>query len=200
MTSAEAASTVAAKFKPVSQSEFRGEHSLEFPPGAIHDVCAFCRDELGFDYLTDIAGVDHYGEEPRFELVYELAILETGTHLRLKTRVSEDDPVVVTVSDLWPTADWHEREAFDMYGVRFDGHPDLRRILMWEGYPYHPLRKDFPLEGKPSDVPEVAFTSTAPLAGGPFVTAPTPGTTQVREPRARRAGDPLPDKPFLAEP
>ena len=72
-----------------------------------------------------------------------------GLHLRLKTLVpDEDNPVAPTVSDIWPTADWHEREVYDMMGIRFDGHPDLRRILMWEGYPYFPLRKDFPLEGK----------------------------------------------------
>ena len=76
-----------------------------------------------------------------------------------------------------------------MMGIRFENHPDLRRIIMWEGYPYHPLRKDFPLEGKSSDIPDVAFTEAAPLDGGPFVTAPVHGTTEIREPRARRAGD-----------
>jgi NADH-quinone oxidoreductase subunit C len=85
-------------------------------------------------------------------------------------------------------------------GIRFIDHPDLRRILMWEGYPYHPLRKDFPLEGKTTEMPGVAFSEPAPLAGGPFVTIPTDGTTQVREPRARLAGEtPSPEK-FLAEP
>ena len=74
-----------------------------------------------------------------------------------------------------------------MMGIRFRDHPDLRRILMWEGFPHHPLRKDFPLEGKPSDVPGLAFSEAAPLAGGPFVTVPTDGTTQAREPRARHA-------------
>jgi len=92
---------------------------------------------------------------------------------------------VPTVSKVWPTADWHEREAYDMYGLRFTGHPDLRRILMWEGYPFFPLRKDFPLGGKPSEMPDVAFSDAAPLQGGPFVTQPGQATTKDREPRAR---------------
>ena len=109
-----------------------------------------------------------------------------AVHLRLKLRVSEDDPAVDTVSDIWPTANWHEREIYDMMGLRFNDHPDLRRILMWDGYPYFPLRKEFPLEGLPSDMPDVAFTSAAPLEGGPFVTQPSTATTKDREPRARR--------------
>src|SRR5439155_209310 len=80
---------------------------------------------------------------------------------------------VDTVSDIWPTADWHEREIYDMMGIRFNNHPDLRRILMWDGYPFFPLRKDFPLEGLPSEMPDVAFTSAAPMEGGPCVTQPS---------------------------
>jgi NADH-quinone oxidoreductase subunit C len=124
------------------------------------------------------------GDEPRFEVVYELYSLAEKIHLRLKTKVSEDNLEVPTVSHLWETANWHEREIFDMMGIRFANHPDLRRILMWDGYPFFPLRKDFPLEGKPSDMPEVAFSDKAPLAGGPFVTSPTSGGTKDREPRA----------------
>jgi NADH-quinone oxidoreductase subunit C len=184
----------------VAESEFRGEMSLTVSAGSIHDVCALLRDGMGFDYLIDIASVDHFGDDPRFEVVYELYGIAHGLHFRLKVSLSEDDPTLRSVVDLWPTANWHEREVFDMMGIRFDQHPDLRRILMWEGYPYFPLRKDFPLEGKPSDVPEVAFTDRAPLAGGPFVTAPTDGTTQVREPRARRAADLPPRSKFIAEP
>jgi len=144
--------------------------------------------------------VDHFGEEPRFEVVYELYSMAHGTHLRLKIPVSEDSCEAPTVTDIWPTANWHEREIYDMMGIRFTDHPDLRRILMWEGYPYHPLRKDFPLEGKPSDVPDLAFTEVAPLAGGPFVTVPTDGTTQVREPRARHAGETPRIETFIEEP
>ena len=148
-------------------------------------MAQFCRDELSFDYLLDISSVDNFGEEPRFEVVYELYSMSLGVHLRLKLRVSEDDPTVDTVSDIWPTANWHEREIYDMMGLRFNNHPDLRRILMWEGYPYFPLRKEFPLEGLPSDMPDVAFTAAAPLEGGPFVTLPSTATTKDREPRAR---------------
>ena len=185
----------------IAETEFRGEKSLSLKIESLRELCEFCRSELDFDYLVDISSVDHFGDYPRYEVIYELYSMASGLHLRLKTLVpDEDNPVAPTISDLWPTANWHEREIYDMMGIRFDGHTDLRRILMWEGYPYFPLRKDFPLEGKPSELPEVAFTDVAPLAGGPFVTVPTDGTTQVREPRARRAGDELPHEKYIAEP
>ncbi len=183
-----------------NRHEFRGELTFALAPDALHQVCEFCRDELDFNFLLDISSLDHFEHEPRYEVVYELYALANGLHLRLKTTATEDAPEVRSVCDLWPTANWHEREVWDMMGIRFAHHPDLRRIIMWEGYPYHPLRKDFPLEGKFSDVPDVAFTEPAPLGGGPFVTAPVDGTTEVREPRARRAGDPSPEQAFIAEP
>ncbi|MDD5200641.1 MAG: NADH-quinone oxidoreductase subunit C [Terrimicrobiaceae bacterium] len=184
----------------IEKSAFRGETSLSVKPGSVREVAQFCRDALGFDYFIDLATIDHFETEPRWEVVYELYSMGGGRHLRLKFRLPENEPEAPTVSDLWPTANWHEREAFDMMGIRFKDHPDLRRILMWEGYPHYPLRKDFPLEGLPSDVPDVAFTDAAPLQGGPFVTAPTDGTTQVREPRAHYL-PPLPPKDkFVAEP
>ena len=169
--------------------EFRGETSISVQPTALRDVLSFCKSDLGYDYLLDITSIDHFETEPRWEIVYELYSMDSRGHLRIKVQLEEDANEAPTVSDLWPTADWHEREIFDMMGIRFTDHPDLRRILMWDGYPYYPLRKDFPLEGKPSDVPEVAFTDVAPLAGGPFVTVPIPGNTQAREPRARRPGE-----------
>ena len=186
MTLAEVTVKLTTKFPDLSKTEFRGETTLGISLDVIKEVCAYCKESLGFCYLLDISSVDNFGSEPRFELVYELYSLDHGLHLRLKSRVSEDSLEAPTVSDIWPTANWHEREIYDMMGIRFAGHPDLRRILMWEGYPFFPLRKDFPLGGKASDLPEVAFTKAAPLEGGPFVTLPTNATTKDREPRARQ--------------
>ena len=166
--------------------EFRGETTFVIAPADLRETAKICRDELGFDYLLDIASVDNFGAEPRFEIVYELYSMRMRTHLRLKVAVSEDQNEAPTVSDIWPTANWHEREIYDMMGIKFANHPDLRRILMWEGYPYFPLRKEFPLEGLPSNMPDVAFSESAPLEGGPFVTLPSTATTKDREPRARR--------------
>jgi NADH-quinone oxidoreductase subunit C len=170
--------------------EFRGESTLVILPPDLREVAKFCRDDGSFDYLLDITSVDNFGEEPRFEIVYELYSMALATHLRLKLKVSEDQGEAPTVSDIWPTANWHEREIYDMMGIRFAGHPDLRRILMWDGYPYFPLRKEFPLEGLPSNMPDVAFSESAPLEGGPFVTSPSTATTKDREPRARRPIEP----------
>ena len=166
--------------------EFRGEITLQVADSErIAEVCGHAKQELGFDYLVDLSNVDHYGEDPRFTVVYELYGYSHRCHLRLKVNLSEEKPELPTVSGVWKTADWHEREAYDMMGIRFRGHPDLRRILMWDGYPYFPLRKDFPLSGKPTEVPEVAFTKAAPLEGGPFVTIAGGKDTIAREPRVR---------------
>lgn len=175
----------AIKFPILSKTEFRGETTVVVDRAQLKAALAACKNDLGFDYLVDISSVDNMGQEPRFELVYELYSLAANRNLRLKTAVSEDDLSAPSVVDLWATANWHEREIYDMMGIRFTDHPDLRRILMWEGYPFYPLRKDFPLSGKASDVPGVAFTKAAPLEGGPFVTLPTVATTKDREPRAR---------------
>jgi NADH-quinone oxidoreductase subunit C len=129
--------------------------------------------------------VDNYGDDPRWTIVYELYGVAHRQYLRLKTNVSEEKSELPTVTGVWRTADWHEREIYDMMGVRFRGHPDLRRIIMWEGYPYFPLRKDFPLAGKPSEMPDVAFSKPAPIEGGPFVTAPAGKDAIEREPRAK---------------
>lgn len=191
MTLAEAVQKIEEKFLSdiLDKKEFRGEQTISVLTERLHDIARFCRDELGFDMLLDLSSVDHFGEEMRFEMVYQLYSLEDRILLRLKCRLPENDPKIPTVNDLWATANWHEREVYDMMGITFEGHPDLRRILMWDGYPYFPLRKDFPLEGKPSEMPDVAFSDEAPLQGGPFVTVPSPGNTQVREPRHRSIND-----------
>jgi NADH-quinone oxidoreductase subunit C len=188
MSALELAQQLKAKFGDLisDPAEFRGELTLKVQDAErIADVCAFAKKEQGFDYLVDISSVDNYGEDPRFTLVYELYGYGHRCHLRLKTDVSEEKSELPTITGVWRTADWHEREIYDMMGVRFHGHPDLRRILMWEGYPYFPLRKDFPLAGKPSEMPEVAFTKPAPLEGGPFVTIAGGKDRVAREPRVR---------------
>ena len=166
------------------KAEFRGETTFTIEAGDLRELANFCRDELSFDYLLDITSIDNFGEEPRFEMVYHLYSMRHGVHLRLKLKVPEESGAVDTVSDIWPTANWHEREAYDMMGIKFNGHPDLRRILMWDGYPFFPLRKDFPLQGLPSDMPDIAFTKVTPMEGGPFVTVPSTGGSKDREPRA----------------
>jgi NADH-quinone oxidoreductase subunit C len=116
------------------------------------DVLRQCRDvpALGFDMLTDLTAVDYLkfpGREdgPRFEVVYHLYSLAENHRLRVKVRVEEDDAVVPTAVPLWPIANWLEREVWDMFGIRFDGHPDLRRLLLYEEFVGHPLRKDYPI-------------------------------------------------------
>lgn len=170
----------------LSTVEFRGEETAIVERTKAHEILKYCRDELGYDYLIDISSLDHFGEEPRWEMVYELYTLGNGQyhHLRIKCKAAENEKID-SVSDLWATAEWHEREVYDMMGIEFEGLADHRRILMWEGYPFFPLRKDFPLAGRPSEMPDVAFTERAPLAGGPFVTSPTSASTVHREPRSR---------------
>jgi NADH-quinone oxidoreductase subunit C len=166
--------------------DFRGELTIRVSDAErIAEVCAFAKKELGFDYLVDITGLDNYGDDPRFTLVYHLYGYGHLCCLRLKTDVAEEKAEAPTVTTVWKTADWHEREIYDMLGVRFRGHPDLRRILMWDGYPYFPLRKDFPLAGRPTEMPDVAFTEKSPMAGGPFVTIAGGKDTIAREPRVR---------------
>jgi len=112
----------------------------------IVEILAFLRDdpELLFDFAMDLTGVDYLGEEPRFEVVYHLYSLEKKRRVRIKVRLHEDDPVIDTAVSVWTGIDWYEREAWDMYGIVFRGHPNLKRILMYEAFEGHPLRKDYP--------------------------------------------------------
>jgi NADH-quinone oxidoreductase subunit C len=129
--------------------EFKGETTIVVPREHIRRACEFLVAEpsLRFTFLSDITALDRFPLEPRFEVNYHLLSIENKMRLRLKVRLAGSDPAVLSVFPVWPTADWHERENFDLFGIRFEGHPDLTRILMpddWEGYP---LRKDYPVEG-----------------------------------------------------
>jgi len=125
----------------------RGELTLEIAPGKISSICGFLKYDQKFVRLSTVTAVDRYPQEPRFEVVYHLHSVERHKRVRLKCRVRGEDPILESVTPVWRGADWYEREVFDMFGIRFLGHPDLRRILMpddWEG---HPLRKDYPVTG-----------------------------------------------------
>lgn len=131
-------------------THFRGEITVSIRKEDIVRVCHFLKEDpdLQYNFLSDLCVVDRLGQEPRFEVVYNLYSIPYAQRVRLKVKVSEGEEVD-TVTGVWGTANWHEREVFDMFGVRFRGHPDLRRILMpddWEG---HPLRKDYPVQDMP---------------------------------------------------
>jgi len=168
--------------------EFRGEAGVTVARARLLEVCRFLKAACGFDMLTDLSGVDNLGEEPRYEVHYLVYALARRERLRLKVGVPAGDAVVDSVVTVWGTADWHERETFDMFGIGFRGHPKLTRILMWEGYPHFPLRKDFPLAGLPAELPATAQNAgraeSAPMAGGPFVAGIGPVGAVRREPRA----------------
>lgn len=130
-------------------SEFRGQLCLEVPAGLLRELCEFLRNdpELQYNFLVDITAVDRYPVEPRFEVVYHLRAMKSGERLRLKARLSGENPRIDSLVALWPGANMLEREVFDLFGIHFADHPNLRRLLMpddWEG---HPLRKDYPVEG-----------------------------------------------------
>ncbi len=132
---------------------FRGQLSVTVAPASIVEVCTFCRDDsrLGFDMLADLTAVDRMPRVPRFEVVYNLYSFPHNARLRLKAPVAENE-ALGTVEGVWKAANWLEREVYDLFGIVFEGHSDLRRILLWDGYVGHPLRKDFPLHGIPQKV------------------------------------------------
>jgi NADH-quinone oxidoreductase subunit C len=130
-------------------ASFLGETTLQLRAGDILSICRFLHDdsELAFDYLADLCGVDFYPREPRFQVVYHLCSTKTKLRIRLKVSLPGESPRVSSVCSTWKGADWLEREAYDMYGITFTGHPDLRRILLTPEWKGHPLRKDYPLRG-----------------------------------------------------
>lgn len=152
-------------------TEYAGEHTVRVATDRLLDVCRFLREDQGFDYFVDLGGTDRFTDEDRFEVFYNLVSLGRNKRLRLKVRVDEDDPVVPSVTGIWRAANWNERECYDMFGIRFDGHPDLRRMYMPEDFDYHPLRKEFPLLGIPGSLPLPPQTPEGGLTMDPFAAA-----------------------------
>ncbi len=139
---------------------FRGQATIDVAPAAVPELLETLRAK-GFTFLASVHGVDYWPEEPRFGVHYQLLDMQALDRVGLRTRVPLEDPHVPSVTPQWPTADHQEREAFDMFGIVFDGHPDLRRILMPEDYEGHPQRRDFPIGGEP-----ILFTYNEPSSPG----------------------------------
>jgi len=148
--------TILPRLARLPLDETRGQAVAVATTDTVIDALRGLRDdaELRFDLLADLTAVDYLGRTPRFEVVYQLGSIALHHRLRVKVPVDGDSPVVPTASGLWKSALWAEREAYDMFGVRFAGHPDLRRILMYPEFQGHPLRKDYPLNQRWSLVPE----------------------------------------------
>ena len=151
---------------------YAGEHTVTVAISSLIEVCTMLKEELGFTYLADLAGVDRFTEDgPRFEVLYSLINISRGKRIRLKVEVEESRPVVPSIVGLFKAADWNERECFDMFGIRFDGHPDLRRMFMPEDFAYFPQRKEFPLLGVPGSLPLPPQSPEAGLTMDPFAAA-----------------------------
>ena len=129
---------------------FQDEHTIRVKREHLLEVAKFLKEDpvYDFNFLSDLCGVDYMGKDPRFEVVYNLYSLTHTHRLRVKVSLSESDPTIPSVVSLWKTADWHERECYDLLGITFSGHPGLTRILTPEGFKDYPLRKDFPLKGR----------------------------------------------------
>jgi len=201
--------TLKAQFPQASERASADHPALNVPASDLLSLMRTLRDAHGYDLLTDVTAIDWGAERTgqgggggastvesgaRFTTIYHLYSTVAHDYLRVAVACAGDDdaPTVPSVTSLWAAADWHERETYDMFGIRFEGHPDLRRILMWEGYPYYPLRKEFPLAGIETEWPEADVAAEtrisvkpAPMAGGPFVA--TSGTMNLSEaePRAK---------------
>jgi NADH-quinone oxidoreductase subunit C len=148
-------------------TEHRGETTLELRPPAIATVCQALRDapSLRYNFLADLTAADWLEREPRYDVVYHLLSLQTRAVIRLKVRVGDDDtpePSVPTVVPVWPAANWYEREIYDLFGIHFEGHPHLQRILMPLDWVGHPLRKDYPITG--IQLPEPHWGGQVPFA------------------------------------
>lgn len=168
--------------------------AFNLPMAEVPAALLLLRDEHGYDLLIDVTAVDWDVEaRPRFSVVWHLLSSTAHGYVRLVADcVSDAEPTAPSVVSLWAGANWHERETFDLMGIQFTDHPDLRRILMWDGYPFHPLRKDFPLAGIETPLPDLevadltkASVLPAPMMGGPFVASSGEMNLTEAEPRAK---------------
>ena len=166
--------------------------AVNCPADKLIEFCTALRDEFDYDMLIDVTAVDWDAQSPRFTGIYHFLSTTKHEYLRVAADCADDiNPSLPSLCDLYAAANWHERETYDLMGIRYQGHPNLRRILMWDEYPYHPLRKEFPLAGievplPGADVAEQTGASliAAPMMGGPFVSSGD-GPMSQTEPRAR---------------
>lgn len=167
--------------------------AFNVPAGEAIGLLQHLRDAQAYDFLMDVTAIDWSEEKsPRFTVVWHLYSSTKHTYVRVAADCAAAvEPAMPTATGLWPGADWHERETYDMFGIKFTGHPDMRRILMWDEYPFFPLRKEFPLAGMPTDLNDAEIAAevkegviAAPMAGGPFVATPGEPMSEA-EPRAK---------------
>ena len=178
----------------VETVEFRGEQTIVLKPEHLVAVCSYLQKNLKYTFLSTVTAVDWFERVPRYDVVYHLLSIPHRSELRLKVRVGErgvgadlsQSPSVPTVVGVWPSANWYEREIYDLFGITFAGHPDLRRILMPMDWTTHPLRKDYPLSG--FDLPEPHWGGQVPYDTDPGVgsqTLRTPESRELNESRSR---------------
>ena len=194
MTAPAAAAALKEKFPQATDRVSSDHPAVNVLATEVFGALKYLRDEFAFDLLSDLTAVDWSDTvSPRFTVVYHLFSTTPLTYLRVCANCTDDvEPVIASVVSLWPGANWHERECYDMFGIKFVEHPDLRRILMWDEYPYFPLRKEFPLAGIETPLPDVEIAEetgtrviAAPMMGGPFVAAPGEINLTEAEPRAK---------------
>jgi NADH-quinone oxidoreductase subunit C len=179
---ADVTAALQAKFPGKITPRASADHpAINVPMSDVVAVLKTLRDEFAYDMLVDVTAIDWAeGATPRFTVVWHLLSTTQHGYIRVAADCASDaEPTAPTVTPLWGGANWHERETWDLLGIKFTDHPDLRRILMWDGYPYHPLRKEFPLAGIETELPDIevaeetgAKVIAAPMAGGPFVASP----------------------------
>jgi NADH-quinone oxidoreductase subunit C len=194
MTAADVTTALKEKFPLATARASLDWPAFNVPAAEALAVLKYLRDEFAFDLLTDVTAIDwSAGKSPRFTVVWHVFSTTQHTYVRLAADCPDDTaPAMPSATGLWPAANWHERETYDMFGIIFEGHPDLRRILMWEGYPYFPLRKEFPLAGIETELPDVEIAAEtkaklipAPMMGGPFVASTGEMGLGDAEPKAK---------------